>query len=167
MHICNLYTFSGNTVSCRMLLLGFLFVCLSICLFVGLISFSREKLLKHNWLYQINQVALLRPVCVCGFLYHCVWRIALFCYELASASGLCRRIAFLRLWMTGGGQFRCMPPQLIGCALANLLTLYMFVVVVIVIVDVTAVVLGGKVVDWLNWLSLLPMSSHFYTDLQK
>lgn len=85
-------------------------------------------------------------VCVCGFVYHCVWRIALFCYELASASGLCRRIAFIRLRMTGGGQFTCMPHHLlVGCALANLLTLYMFVVVVIV--DVTAVVLGGKVVD--------------------
>lgn len=66
MHICDLYTFSENTVSCRMSVLGFLFVCLSICMFVLLVwfHFPREKLLKHNWLYQINQVALLRHVCV-------------------------------------------------------------------------------------------------------
>lgn len=45
----------------------------------------------------------------------------------------------------GGRSVYMNAPPLVGCALANLLTLYMFVVVVIV--DVTAVVLGGKVVD--------------------
>lgn len=45
----------------------------------------------------------------------------------------------------GGRSVYMHAPPLVGCALANLLTLYMFVVVVIV--DVTAVVLGGKVVD--------------------